>query len=154
MIDFALIHPMLVHFPLVLIPLAVVFDWLTLVRGGDLSARRGLPRLALATWALGAGFAVLAVMFGDIALDAAISKGFPTAPLERHEDLGFTTMWIVIGLAALRFLLAWKGFSLVRGKGLALAFGGTLALAVLITTAYYGGELVYGLGVNVAAVQQ
>jgi len=153
MFDLALIHPMLVHFPLVLIPLAVVLDWLAVAQGEDLAKWRGLARLSLVTWGLGAAFAVLAAMFGDLALDAAVGKGFPVAPLDRHETFGYTTMWLLIGLSALRFLFAWRRLPLRGGRRAAIALGGTLAVAVLITTAFYGGELVYSLGVNVAAVQ-
>ena len=153
MLDLALIHPMLVHFPLVLIPLAVVLDWIAVARGADLGKWRGLARLSIVTWGLGAAFAVLAAMFGDLALDAAVGKGFPIAPLDRHETLGYATMWILIGISALRFLFAWRRLPLRGGRGAAIALGGTLAVAVLLTTAFYGGELVYGLGVNVAAVR-
>jgi uncharacterized membrane protein len=79
MVDVAPIHPMLVHFPIVLYLLAVGLQLLDLLRHGDLSTNHCLGPLLLA-----ATTAAVAAFFGDIALDHAIERGFPAAPLESH----------------------------------------------------------------------
>jgi len=152
MIDLAHIHPMLVHFPIVLLLAAVAVDFVILQRGGDLSASRTLPYISLAIFVLGALAAIAAASFGDVAMDEAFSKGFAKPPLEEHEDLGYATMWIFIGLALTR-LLAWRTrFSLAGWRGWAMCAIGAVGVAVLLATAYHGGNLVYEIGVNVAPV--
>jgi uncharacterized membrane protein len=153
MIDLDHIHPMLVHFPLVLLPIAVLLDWFILVKGGDLASRKGLSLVSASAWGLAAVISILVVIFGDIAFDAALGKGFPKPPLEEHEEFGMTTFWIIVGLALVRLLAMWRGISLKGLRGYGFALGGVVMVALLITTAFYGGELVYSLGVNVDAVK-
>jgi len=152
MIDLAHIHPMLVHFPIVLLLIVVVVDFISLQRGDDLAGAQTLPNIALTVLVIGALAAIAAASFGDIAMDEAIDKGFSKAALEEHEDLGFTTMWIFIGLAATR-LAAWRmHFPLTAWRGWILFGAGVVGAGILLVTAYHGGYLVYDLGVNVAPV--
>jgi len=152
MIDLAHIHPMLVHFPIVLLLIAVAVDFVVLLRRGDLAGTQTLPSVALTALTLGALAAIAAASFGDIAMDEAVSKHFPNALLDEHEDLGFTTMWIFIGLALAR-MLAWRiHLSLTGWRGWTMFAIGVTGAVILLVTAYYGGNLVYDLGVNVAPV--
>ncbi len=152
MIDPALIHPMLVHFPIVLFLMVASLDIVILARGQNLAARQGLPMTAAI--ALGAAllFAAAAAAFGDVALDAAVSKGFPAAPLHRHEDFALAAFWIFLGLAVLRFVAWWFRISLAGGRGALYVVLSLGAVGVLLTAAYFGGQLVYDLGVNVLPV--
>ncbi|HUL41535.1 MAG TPA: DUF2231 domain-containing protein [Burkholderiales bacterium] len=152
-IDVARVHPILVHFPIVLFIVAVVLDIFNLSHRGDLSEGQCLPLLALGALFLGSLFAVAAAMFGDIALDKAVELGFPRAPLEQHEEFGLATMWIFIGLTAVRAVAWWRRFSLNGWPSWVLCGLGVAGVAVLITAAYFGGELVYKIGVNVAPVK-
>lgn len=152
MIDLTHIHPMLVHFPIVLFLTALSLDLTILARGQNLAARQCLPMMAMVVLGAGILVAALAAAFGDLALDAAVAKGFPQGPLERHEAFGMATLWIFLGLGALRFIASWRGVSLAGWRGglyLALSLG---AVGVLLTAAYFGGQLVYDLGVNVLPV--
>jgi uncharacterized membrane protein len=153
MIDIAHVHPMLVHFPIVLLMFGVGLDFLALARGADLSGAECLPRVAASALILGTVAAAAAAVFGDIALDKAVDLGFPKAPLEHHEALGLTTLWIFVALSALRILAYWKGFRLRGGRGVVLAVLGLCGVGVLLFAAYAGGKLVYEIGVNVAAVK-
>ncbi len=153
MIDIAHIHPMIVHFPIVLFMCAVALQFLVLVRGGDLAEHRCLANVALATLLLGAAAAIVAAIFGDIALDHAAALGFAKAPMEDHADLGLTTMWFFIGLSAVFLFAWWRRISLVGGKGWILFFLGLVGIVLLIVTAYHGGDLVYRIGVNVLPVK-
>jgi uncharacterized membrane protein len=152
-IDVAHIHPILVHFPIVLFIVAVALDIFNLSHRRDLSERQCLPMVALGALFLGSLFAVAAAILGDIALDKAVELGFPRASLEQHEKFGLAAMWIFAGLTAVRAVAWWRHFSLKGGRGWVLCVLGVAGVAVLITASYYGGELVYKIGVNVAPVK-
>lgn len=152
MINIAHIHPMLVHFPIVLFLAAVAIEFIVLLKKGDLAAKDCLPTVALVTLLLAALAAIAAASFGDIALDKAVELGFDKAPLEQHEELGLTTLWILIGLALWLAVARWRGLRLNAAMGWGFFAVSLVGIGVLLTTAYFGGELVYSLGVNVAPV--
>lgn len=153
MIDIVHIHPMLVHFPIVLLPLSALLYLLAAIRGDDLGSRRGLSLLALLCLVAGVLTALLAAAFGDVALDAALDKGFDEAPLEAHEEMAGPTI-IVFGLLLLAQAFAlWKAIPLKGGRAWLLTVGAVVGVGLLLTTAYHGGQLVYELGVNVAPVK-
>jgi len=152
MISTALIHPMLVHFPIVLLITAVAMDIFLLLTNKDLANRKCLPLMALSALLLGILSAGIAAVFGDIALDKAISLGFPSGPLETHETLALITIAVFSLYCLLRLLALWRRYPLRGFSGWISALPGMVGLVLLIATAYYGGELVYHLGVNVAPV--
>lgn len=152
MIDIAHIHPMLVHFPIVLFLVAVAIDFIVLLRKGDLAARDCLPTVGLGALLLAALAAIAAATLGDIALDKAIELGFDKAALEQHEELGLATLWILMGLAAWQTFARWRGMRLNASTGWVFFTLSLVGSGVLLTAAYFGGELVYSLGVNVAPV--
>ena len=142
----------MVHFPIVLFLLSVLIDLLVLIRKGDLATSSCLPTSGFYVLLLAALFAVAAAAFGDIAFDKALELGFDKAPLEKHEELGFTTLWILLGLTGWQLLARWRGMSLSASKGWLFFVAALVGIGILLTTAYYGGELVYGIGVNVTPV--
>jgi uncharacterized membrane protein len=152
MISIALIHPMLVHFPIVLLITACAMDIILLSIKKDLTSRQCLSMIALSALLLGTLSAGLAAIFGDIALDKAISLGFPRGPLETHETLALTTITVFALQCLLRILALWRRVPLRGYVGWVSAIPGMVGVVLLIFTAYYGGELVYHFGVNVAAV--
>jgi len=152
MINIAHIHPMLVHFPIVLLLIAVTINFMVLLKKGDLTSKDCLPTSGLIALFLAAIAAIAAATFGDIALEKAVELGFSQTPLEQHETLGLTTLWILIGLTVWQIYARWRGISLKAARGwifFAIALVGSI---VLLTAAYFGGELVYTLGVNVTPV--
>ena len=152
MIPITEIHPMLVHFPIVLWICAEVMAVIILLRGGDLSARQHWPLTAFYALLGGTLFACLAAFCGDIALDHAVAAGFPTHPLEIHETFALTTLSIFGLHAILRLLAIWRRYALAGLRGWMAELPGLIGIVLLIFTAYYGGELVYHLGVNVAGI--
>jgi uncharacterized membrane protein len=143
------IHPMIVHFPIVLVIMAALFDlWaLTLARPvGDTPIARNLATAMTA----GAGItAVAAYFFGDMALDVAMSRGFTDAQLESHEGWGTTTAIALSAIALVRLVMWRRRLDRKRG-GAMLATAMSLAAVFLVAvTAYFGGHLVYDLGVNI-----
>jgi uncharacterized membrane protein len=147
------IHPMVVHFPIVLFLLSLALYAFMLVTGRDMAARNCLTYVAATMLVLGVVSAAVAAFFGDIALDAAVDKGFSKAHLEEHEDLAGTTI-AIFSLVALVLLGAmWKKIQISGAKGLVFLIAVLAGTSMLVITAYHGGELVYKDGVNVDAVK-
>jgi len=153
MLDVAHVHPMLVHFPIVLFLVSIASAVIVLVQGGDLAQRACLPSIALGALILGAVSAIAAAVFGDIALDRAVDLGFPKDPLEAHEELGLTTTCLFVALAVVQGLAWWRRFPLKGGRGWIVTLVGVAGCVVLLLAAYRGGNLVYNIGVNVSAVK-
>ena len=91
--------------------------------------------------------------FGYLSQSIAIDHGFSDALIETHEGLAVTTAVVFAVLALGRAVAVRLEFSLAASRRLlvvALTIGG---IALLLTTAYHGGQLVYGHGVNVVGVK-
>lgn len=153
MIDVNHIHPMLVHFPIVLFMAAVALQILALVRGNDLAGPECLPLLALWGLVVGTVIAGVAAVFGDIALDHAVELGFQTGYLEEHEHLGLATVGVFTVLSLLHLGARWRHVVLTRDKGWTLAVAGLAGVVLMVVAAAHGAELVYELGVNVTPVK-
>ncbi|WP_192248569.1 DUF2231 domain-containing protein [Mesorhizobium silamurunense] len=142
------IHPILVHFPIVLMYALVVIDLAALANRNAVTTRSGVGTISSFAAVAAGLFAVGTWFFGGMALDHAEAAGFSSEIAEIHEGLGEISALAFLGWGLLRLVL-W-----VRNREL-----GTLALAIpaieiagaaLVTaTGYYGGQLVYDLGVNV-----
>ena len=146
------IHPMLVHFPIVFFFTLVGFDTLLVVSGRDITGRTRWGAMSTGLAVL-AGLSALATFyFGGVALDVAESQGFHSDVAEMHESLGTVTAIAFALWAAVR-VVAWSWNLRLPGRKAAAMPAIEFAGAILVTaTAYYGGELVYGLGVNVGRV--
>lgn len=137
------IHPMLVHFPIALLSVAVCFDLL---------AERWRPeecRIAsLYTLVAGVAGVVVAVVSGHLAEEAVEQSGIPESVLELHEGLGFATFWVFSTLLAIRVatVIGWMR----ERRGLSVVVG-LVGIVVLLTASYFGGSLVYDYGAGVLA---
>ncbi len=150
MTSIAHIHPMLVHFPIVFFLTLAFVDTIATLRGVPVTGRGGIGNVSTGL-ALAAGlFAIVTYIFGDMALEFAEAGGFHSDVAEIHEHLGMATAAAFAVWAMVRVVAWWRNAN-VRGGGAVLLTLIELAGAgVVLATAYYGGELVYGLGVNVA----
>ena len=151
MIPVELLHPMMVHFPIVLVVLLLALDataWLCSIPVSG----RGAYAVTSAGLAVLAGVSAAATaMLGDAAAEIAISRGVSQALLESHEDLGVTTA-IVLGVWALvRAVIWWCEIGLPGTRTLAVIGVEAVICAMVLTTAYFGGGLVYQYAVNVMA---
>ena len=136
-------HPLVVHFPLVLLPLAVGLDLLALARRD--TRWQGLAYGIL--W-LGVVSSAAAVLSGNAAADPHRSDLRVQALVAAHEDRATWTLLLFLGLALGRLPLQLQG-RLQGGRfkvWLALAAAGCILLWL---TGYTGGELVYRYGVGV-----
>lgn len=138
-------HPLIVHFPLVLLPLSVILDLLAL--GWSKAHWHGLAYGIL--W-LGAVLSATAVLSGNAAADAYRKNPQVQALVSAHENWATWTLLLFVALALNRLPLQLQG----RLHGghfkiwLVVAVAGCILLWV---TGYTGGELVYkyGVGVNI-----
>lgn len=149
MIPIQHVHPMLVHFPIVFFLTLVVFDIVASFGGKAVTGRSAAGGISTSLAVLAGLFALVTFYFGGMALDVAEAQGFHSEVAEIHEGLGTTTAIAFAAWALIRLVLWWRD---VKFKG---AISAAIPLvevagAILVTaTAYYGGQLVYGLGVNV-----
>jgi uncharacterized membrane protein len=131
------IHPMLITFPLGLLPTAVIFDVVYLVTGN--------PRWPeLAFWMIAAGVvgALVAAVFGLVDW-LAIPTGTRAKRIGLLHGGGNV---IVVALFGISWLLRYRSAEVPSTLALALAFVG---LALAAVTGWLGGELVDRLGVGV-----
>jgi uncharacterized membrane protein len=147
-----LIHPMIVHFPIVLVLCLFALDAVATIRCQPILGRGGTADASTAL-AVAAGLtAIAAFEFGDRALD--IARSVPNAPmglLEMHEECGTFTAFAIAAWSLVRAFLWWRRTAPSGGlRTGAIVVEAALAAAIL-ATAWYGGELVYNNGVAVAS---
>jgi len=143
------VHPILVHFPIVLMYTLVVIDLVALGGGIAVTTRSGVGTIS-AFVALAAGVLAIATWFyGGIALDHAEAAGFSSEIAETHESLGGITAFAFLFWGVARLVL-WVRNRELRAVAIAVSAIEIAGAALVTVTAYYGGLLVYELGVNVA----
>lgn len=143
------LHPAIVHFPIVLLNLALLFDIAALL----LSSKDWIRKTALALLVLGIAFAGITYWSGKQASESVDLSAQAQPVLAEHEDLAEYVLWffgIYTGIRlALYFFLPYKRF--IHAIMIALALPG---LYLLFETADHGGELVYkhAVGVRLPAI--
>jgi len=135
------IHPMVVHFPIALLITSVVFDLLA-----TRWRRESFQEAGFYTLLAGLLGAVVAVVTGAMAEEAAEGNGIPEPVLEIHEALGYATLLFFIGLLALRLLMRW---GLIRKMPALYLTMGFIGVVILTMAGYVGGSLVYDFGAGV-----
>ncbi len=122
------IHPIFVHFPIVIIFTVTLIDFIGLSRRQDMTVRSGAGTIST-------GLAVAAGLFSPVA--------------EMHEGLGGVTAlaFFIWGIVRLGLWVRNRGIGSVAVAVPVIELAGSVLVTV---TAYYGGILVYDLGVNVA----
>lgn len=150
MISLQHIHPMLVHFPIVFFLTLAVFDIIAALMKSQFTGRSTAGSISTALAVLAGAFAVLTFAFGEVALNYAEARGFHSEIAETHEGLGTTTAIAFAVWALVRAFLWWRNVQLDGTLAKAVPLVEILGALLILTTAYYGGQLVYDLGVNVA----
>jgi len=135
------LHPILVHFPIALLSTAIFFEALGALLGRDFFR-------PAATWLLGLGMlgGVLATVAGFWNEEAAEAAGVPETAIERHENLALLTLAVFAVLLVMRWL---RGRRWIPEHPAVFFSIGFVGLALLGTTGYFGGDLVYRYGAGV-----
>lgn len=150
MLSLEQIHPLVIHFPIAFFISLFLLDLYAWARKIPLDGRGGMANLSAGLALLAGIGATIAAIFGSLALDVATSGGVPETLTEAHASLGGITASAFAVWGLLRIFVWWRKFSLGKRAvaGIVLV---EMALSILIiVTAFYGGQLVYDFGVNVA----
>ena len=145
-------HPMLVHFPLALLPLSFAVDVV-----GWASRRPRWHRSAYGLLLLGTLGAVAAVLSGNAAAAAYRGEETVLAAIERHEVLATPTLLLLLAIALGRLPLFLRDDGSGQSPGWPLkawVVVAGLGCALLWQTGLSGGELVYRHGVGVQVLDR
>ena len=139
------VHPMLVHFPIVLVMLGAGTDFVRLVRPGTPQ----LERTGTVLYALAAIFAVSAYVSGRFAAAGVFIPGMAHGLVDDHEGWALAVTACLVLVSALRL-----GRRLIRlrdtpGSRLVLAILGLVVAVLVQQTAERGARLVFEQGVGV-----
>lgn len=130
------LHPTLVHFPIALMPAAIVADLLAHVTGS-----RTLSAVGRALMPVAAASAALAAAAGLVAQQEVEATGEAEALLVTHRNMNLALTTVGTAMAA------WRVSEEEAGPTyLAL---GLAALGAMSYSAYLGGKMVYEFGVGV-----
>ncbi len=144
------VHPMIVHFPIALLIVALLFDLAALV----VKQHNWLQKSAAILYIAGALFVVVAFLSGRQAADSVNVPAVVNPTLGEHADWGLRTLWFfgIYGVARLFFL--WKNVGKKWVLSLVIFLIGAAGMAVLYETAEHGAELVFRHGIGVQAAEQ
>ena len=130
------LHPTLVHFPLALVPAALVADIV-----GKVSGNRWLMKMGQALMPAAAVSGVVAGTAGLVAQEAVEAQGEAHDLLITHRNLNLALVGLTGLLAAVR--------ARREEPGLGYLLMGIAGFAAMNYTAYLGGKMVYHYGVGV-----
>jgi uncharacterized membrane protein len=149
MLPIAQLHPIAVHFPIVFFLTLAAFDTVALVRGAAISGRSCTASISAGLAVLSGLSAILTYFSGDLAYDVAVSSGVAAAALETHESVGTWTAIFIVIWSLPRSYAWWREVSIEGGRKTAAVVIEIAGSLLIVVAAYFGGQLVYELGVNV-----
>ena len=138
---------MIVHFPIVLVILAVLMDLVHVVR----PRIRGPYAAATSLYLLGALLAASAYLSGRMAADSVFIPGMAHGLVDEHGSWALATTISFVVLAVLRPLGRRMGLEDTRATRVVLLALGIAVLVLVQQTAERGARLVYEQGVGVVA---
>ena len=139
------VHPMIVHFPIVLVMLAVLGDLLHLLR----PQMRGPGAAAPSLYLLGAVSSLSAYVSGRMAAGAVFIPGMAHGLVDEHGSWALATTISFVVLATLRPVGRLMGLADNRATRLLFLSLGLVVLVLVQQTAERGARLVYEQGVGV-----
>lgn len=149
MIPLQHLHPMVVHFPIVLVYLVAGYELIATALGRTVTGRTASGNFSVGLLVLAAIAAVVAYYLGDFALSFAEAGGFESEIAETHETLGKYVAMSLVLWAAIRAVLWWRDVKISGPVAFVVPAVSLLGAGLVTWTAYYGGKLVFDLGVNV-----
>lgn len=138
------IHPMIVHFPIVLFMVAIFFDVIHLF----LKKYDWLEKSSLAIYLLGTIAIVLAFLTGRSAADGLDIPANVIPALTEHADWAEITLWFLVAYSVVRLTIGIWFKSLKKIFVIPVVLIGLLGIYFLYQTADYGAKLVFGYGLG------
>ena len=142
------LHPMLVHFPIVLFIVPVLLDFAYL-----LWKKEWLRSSALALFTFAALASIGTYLSGKQAVDSVSVPLNAELTASYHADWAMYTLLYFCTYSAIRAFLFWKKFDSKRFVTIVLLLAGLAGCALLAKTADLGGKLVYKYGVGIEKVK-
>lgn len=138
------IHPMIVHFPVVLLMIAVLFD----VIGLFFTKFDWLKKSALFLYFLGTIAAVVAFLTGRAASDGLNIPANVINAVNDHADWAEITLWFFSIYTIIRLLIGYFSKSLKKVIVIPIVLLGLLGIYFLYQTGDHGAKLVFGYGLG------
>ena len=142
------VHPLIVHFPIAILVLAVLVD----VIGLAFKNRVFFRRAAVLLYVAGGLAAAAAFLTGQDAGDSVFLPDGANAVLTEHADMALYTLWYYGVYGVIRLLMHVLRFDVRMSFRIPLVLVAAGGLFLVYETAEYGGEMVYRHGVGVEAV--
>lgn len=139
------LHPIIVHFPIALIIVAVICDLI-----GIISRKRSFIQTANIVSVFAAIGAVFAVVTGLLAEGSIWHPGPAHEILETHEMFGFIFLGVIIVTVIFRLAIGDKIYSRLKWIGFIMVL---IASGIVGYGGYLGGEMVYTHGAGVMEAQ-
>lgn len=144
------LHPLIVHFPIAILILAVVFDFMSLI----LKNQKWLSKTTLTLFVIGALGALFAFYTGhEAASHLQIPKNM-MATLEAHEEWAEYTVWYFTLFAIFRLILSWFNKNRISPTSVIAFLLGFVGLFLLYKTGQNGGKLVYKYNLGTEAYRK
>lgn len=138
------IHPMIIHFPIVLLILAVLLD----LTGLLLSKSDWIRKSAFLLYILGTIAAVIAFITGNAASDSIEIPANAFSAINEHADWAETTLWFFSIYTIIRLSIGIFFKSLKKIFIIPIVLIGILGIYFLYQTGDHGAQMVFGYGVG------
>ena len=139
------LHPLIVHFPIVLLITAVVIDLIDVF----LQRPAWLGAAAASLYAAGAVSAIVACFTVQGAASTVFVPGMALPIVDDHRTWALATAWYVGVTTTVRVMVRVAGFPRSRGQRTVLLVAGLVGVLLLQQAAQRGARLVYEQGVGV-----
>ena len=144
------LHPIVVHFPIALLSVAVLVDLIRVAKRDH----AGLNLTVQILYGLGTLGLIAAFLSGRQATETVEVAGQAFIVLASHENWALATMIFFIAFFGLRFAAYWYQIDTRKSISVASVVLGLIGMGLVTITGNRGGELVFGHGVGVAAIEE
>lgn len=144
------LHPLVVHFPIALLAVAVLVDLIRLVK----REHAGLNLTVQILFGMGTLGLISAFLSGREATETVEVAGRAFSVLASHENWALATMIFFITFFGLRFAAYWYQLDTRKSISVISVALGLIGMGLVTITGDRGGELVFGHGVGVAAIEE